>query len=224
MTSHLRAVFVYSLAEKKTYQLSDGLADAISPAFDAGGKYIYFLASTDYGPRTGWLEMSSVDRPVRRAIYLAVLSGDPSPLLPETGDEPRAAPATNHAANPRRGPYPTRRMVAVRIDFDGSDSESWPSMFRAGDYSSLAAGAAGTIFYMEPITPGGGPASLRLQRYQSGSARPRPSSKASALHALGGQEEAALSGRRKSLGNRCDRPPRQGGRRRNQRGADRDAG
>ena len=43
------------------------------PPFDAGGKYLYFLASTNYGPSTGWLEMSSIDRPVRRAIYLAVL-------------------------------------------------------------------------------------------------------------------------------------------------------
>src|SRR5262249_19382026 len=90
LPSHLRAIFIYSLAEKKAHQVTDGLADATWPAFDAGGKYVYFLASTDYGPRTGWLEMSSLDRPSRRSIYLGVLSaGEPSPLLPETGDEPR---------------------------------------------------------------------------------------------------------------------------------------
>ncbi len=93
LLSHLRAIFVYSLADKKAFQVTDGLADAISPVFDAGGKYLYFLASTDYGPRTGWLEMSSLDRPVRRSIYLAVLTAsEPSPLLPETGDEPKPAP------------------------------------------------------------------------------------------------------------------------------------
>ena len=168
LTSHLRAIFVYSLAEKKTYQLSDGLADAISPAFDAGGKYLYFLASTDYGPRTGWLEMSSVDRPVRRAIYLAVLSAsDPSPLLPETGDEPRAAPRDESRGESATRPVPdASKAVAVRIDFDGIGQRILAVNVPAGDYSSLAAGAAGTIFYMEPITPGGGPASLRLQRYQ----------------------------------------------------------
>jgi hypothetical protein len=66
LDSHLRAIFLYSLADGKPVQVTDGLADAISPAFDAGGKYLYFLASTDYGPRTGWVEMSAVDRPVRR--------------------------------------------------------------------------------------------------------------------------------------------------------------
>jgi tricorn protease len=168
LTSHLRAIFVYSLADKKTYQLSDGLADAISPAFDAGGKYLYFLASTDYGPRTGWLEMSSVDRPVRRAIYLAVLNAsDPSPLLPETGDEPRAAPHDESRGEPAARPEPaSSKAVAVRIDFDGVGQRILAVNVPAGDYSGIVAGAAGTIFYMEPNTPGGAPASLRLQRYQ----------------------------------------------------------
>ena len=95
LPSRLRAIFIYSLAEKKSHQITDGLADSISPAFDAGGKYLYFMASTNFGPSTGWLEMSSIDRPVRRAIYLAVLgASEPSPLLPETGDEPPATRAT----------------------------------------------------------------------------------------------------------------------------------
>src|SRR6266404_2175825 len=107
LPSHLRAIFIYSLAEKKNHQVTDGLADSISPAFDAGGKYLYFLASTDYGPRTGWLEMSSLDRPVRRAIYLGVLNAnEPSPLLPETGDEPKPAPREEPKEEPTARPKP----------------------------------------------------------------------------------------------------------------------
>ncbi len=89
LDSHLRAIFLYSIAEKRAHQVTDGLSDATAPAFDASGKYLYFLASTNYALRISWLEMSSVDRPATRAVYLAVLSAsEPSPLLPETGDEP----------------------------------------------------------------------------------------------------------------------------------------
>ena len=88
LKSHLRAIFLYSIGERKAYQVTDGLSDATAPAFDAGGKYLYFLASTNLALRTSFLEMSSVDRPLTRAIYLAVLSAsEPSPFLPETGDE-----------------------------------------------------------------------------------------------------------------------------------------
>ncbi|PYS35419.1 MAG: protease, partial [Acidobacteria bacterium] len=169
LPSHLRAIFIYSLAEKKSHQLSDGMADSISPAFDAGGKYLYFLASTNYGPSTGWLEMSSIDRPVRRAIYLAVLSAsEPSPLLPETGDEPPRPAPREDRAEPAPQPTPTApRTVSVRIDFERIGQRIISVNIPAGDYTNLTAGAAGSFYYTEPIlTTAPAPPALRLQRYQ----------------------------------------------------------
>ncbi|HEU4386600.1 MAG TPA: PDZ domain-containing protein, partial [Blastocatellia bacterium] len=169
LASHLRAIFVYSVADGKTHQITDGLADSTSPAFDAGGKYVYFLASTDYGPRTGWLEMSSLDRPVRRAIYLVVLgASEPSPLLPETGDEPRPVPRDEARDEAAARPKPdTAKAIPVRIDFEGIAQRILALNVPAADYTNLVAGAPGTIFYTEPVTPGaGGPVPLRLQRYQ----------------------------------------------------------
>ena len=170
LPSHLRAIFIYSLADKKSHQITDGMADSLSPAFDLGGKYLYFMASTNYGPSTGWLEMSSIDRPVRRAIYLAVLNAsEPSPLLPETGDEPPKPAATPEVpATPQPTPA-APRTVNVRIDFDRIGQRIISVNIPAGDYSNLTAGASGSFYYTEPIlttaaTPG--PPSLRLQRYQ----------------------------------------------------------
>ena len=156
LDSHMRAVFVRSLAEQQPRQLTDALADATSPSFDASGKYLYFLASTDYGPRSGWVEMSAVDRPSRRSVYLAVLSAnDPSPLLPETGDEPAGAPA------PR-----AKSDSILRVDFANIGQRILSLDVPAADYGDLAAGPAGTIFYSETVTEGSGRASIRLQRYQ----------------------------------------------------------
>jgi tricorn protease len=155
LPSHLRAIFIYSLADKKSHQITDGLADAISPAFDAGGKFVYFLASTDYGPRTGWLEMSSLDRPA------GVLSAsEPSPLLPETGDEPQPTP---RESAPK--PDAAKPSTAVKIDFDGIGQRILSLSVPAGDYSRLMAGAAGSFFYME-APAGGSPLAQKLQRYQ----------------------------------------------------------
>src|SRR5437868_2768489 len=168
LPSHLRAIFIYSLTEKKAHQLTDGLADSISHAFDVGGKYLHFLASTNYGPSTGWLEMSSIDRPVRRAIYLAVLNAsEPSPLLPETGDEPPPRPSPPAEAPPPQPTPAAPRAVNVRIDFDRIGQRIISVNIPAGDYGNLIAGAAGPFYYTEPIlTTAPGPPSLRLQRYQ----------------------------------------------------------
>src|SRR5262249_5986883 len=153
LPSHLRAIFVYSLADKKASQITDGLADSISPTFDAGCKYLYFMASTNYGPSTGWLEMSSIDRPVRRAIYLVVLRAtEPSPLLPETGDEPRSAPKEEPREAPTATPKPEPApKPVVRIDLNGISQRVLAVNIPPGDYSNLNAGATGTFFYTEPV-------------------------------------------------------------------------
>lgn len=43
LPSRLRAIFVYSMSEKKSHQVTDGLADSISPTFDAGGLAFFNL-------------------------------------------------------------------------------------------------------------------------------------------------------------------------------------
>lgn len=81
-----RAVFAYNVETGQKIQMTDGLADAKSPAWDASGKYLWFLASTNFGPTSGWLDMTSYDHPVTSALYLTVLKkGEASPLLPEIG-------------------------------------------------------------------------------------------------------------------------------------------
>src|SRR5204863_640112 len=112
------------------------------------------------------LEMSSIDRPVRRAIYLAVLNAsEPSPLLPETGDEPPKPPPTPEPAPPPPTPS-APRTVNVRIDFDRIGQRIISVNIPAGDYSNLTAGAAGSFYYTEAnLTAARVAPSLHFKRY-----------------------------------------------------------
>ena len=73
LRNYLHAVFVYSVEQGKSYQVTDGMSDALYPVFDKEGKYLYLTASTDTSLRTGWLDMSSLNRPVTRSVYVLVL-------------------------------------------------------------------------------------------------------------------------------------------------------
>nr|HMP31050.1 PDZ domain-containing protein [Saprospiraceae bacterium] len=86
--NHFKSIMVYDVENSKVHELTDAMADAISPVWDADGKYLYFLASTDYGLNSGWLDMSSYDRPITRSLYAVSLTKDvPSPLLPKSDEE-----------------------------------------------------------------------------------------------------------------------------------------
>ncbi len=163
LATQLHSIFVAEVATGKITQVTDGMADATWPAWDAAGKYLYFLASTNLGLNTGWLEMERYERPVTQAVYLAVLKkGDPSPLLPESDDE---KPADSTKAKPD-----TSKTVTVTIDFDGLANRIVPLGVTQRNYSELRAGATGTLFFLESVpatgTTAGPPPANTLYRYQ----------------------------------------------------------
>src|SRR5262249_61222891 len=43
-------VYAHDVTDGTTKRIPDGLSDALDPVFDAGGKYLYFFASTDARP------------------------------------------------------------------------------------------------------------------------------------------------------------------------------
>lgn len=155
-----RGIIIYSLAENKARQITDGLSDCTSPAWDKDGKYIYFLASTDMALNTGWLDLSSQDRPQRRSVYFTVLTKDASsPLLPES-DEEKAAPkpATEPAAKPTAkekasGKKPAADSTAIKIDFEGITGRILSLPLPARNYVDLQAGAKGVVFVSETDLP-----------------------------------------------------------------------
>jgi tricorn protease len=78
---------IYSLAERKARQVTDGMSDAGNPVFDRNGRYLYFTASTDVGPVMA-SSMGSFRVPTASAGYLIVLRKDlKSPLAPQSDEE-----------------------------------------------------------------------------------------------------------------------------------------
>lgn len=91
-TASIQSVRVYSLAQNKSFPISDGMSEVSEPVFDRSGKYLYFFASTDAGPVKDWFAQSTADSRATQAIYMAVLKKDlPSPLAKESDEEKGAA-------------------------------------------------------------------------------------------------------------------------------------
>jgi len=87
LDSSLHAVFIYGLEDKTAHQITDGLSDTATAAFDKNGKYVYFFASTDVGPTLA-SSMGSYKVPVTRSAYVVVLRKDlKSPLAPQSDEE-----------------------------------------------------------------------------------------------------------------------------------------
>lgn len=185
--TNLRQVFVYSLAEDRSYPITDGLSDVDEPVFDTGGKYLHFYASTDSGPLRQWFAQSNQDADFTGALYTVVLSaGEASPFAPQSdeemvgdaakGDSKEAA--KTGSTDDKKGKKKDKDKdgaegdegaakeapAPVKIDFAGIEQRILALPLGPGRYRSLEAGAAGQLFYLKAGYPdgfgGGGPTSL----------------------------------------------------------------
>jgi tricorn protease len=151
-----RGIMVYSLKENKSYQITDGFSDAILPVWDQSRKYLYFLASTDVALNTGWLDLSSLERPIRRGIYFAILSKDiPSPLLPESDDE-KATTEVKKSEDKKLKETDKKKIadsLEVKIEFEGITHRILSLPLPLRYYVGLNCGTKGILYVSEADLP-----------------------------------------------------------------------
>jgi tricorn protease len=152
LKSTLSAVFLYSLESGKTHQITDGMSDCRAVAFDKGGKYLSFLASTDSG-LASFAGMSAFNRAQSSAVYVIVLNKqDPSPLLPESDDEKEAAadkPADKPGDKDKKEEKEKKDPPKVQVDLENIDQRVVALPVPTRNYVGLFAGKANTLYLLE---------------------------------------------------------------------------
>ncbi|HEU4403083.1 MAG TPA: S41 family peptidase [Candidatus Polarisedimenticolia bacterium] len=173
--NNLQGIRIYALDTGKVTQVSSGLYEDFSPAFDAEGNALYFISRRALNPQFGSFEFD-FQFPRTDKIYAATLrAGAASPVAPqsdeETGEaagkegaakdggakegkpeESKGSAKGGEAATAKAAP-PTKPWV---IDLDGLGDRVSEVPIRAGRYINLAV-FKGKILYQEVDQPEGEP-------------------------------------------------------------------
>jgi len=157
--SHFKAIHAFNIDSKKSIQLTDPLADAITPVWDESGKYLYTLASTNYGLKSGWLDMSSYDPSTTRSLYAIVLAKNgKAPNLPESDEESIAGIKEDKKEQQKEredkgfdAAKEEKKTVVVTIDEEGIYDRIVAMDLPERNYTGLAKAAEGFVFVMESI-------------------------------------------------------------------------
>lgn len=171
--SHFKAIFAYNIDSKKIIQITDPIADAISPVWDANGKYLYTLASTNYGLQSGWLDMSNYDPAANltRNLYAVVLSAkDKSPTLPKSDMEDSSAKDEGDDKKEKDKDKDKEEKkdndkssgVTVTIDEEGIFNRAVPLEMPARNYVALLKAPKKKVFVAEAIPNANG---LKVHTY-----------------------------------------------------------
>ena len=156
------AIKIYNVATGESEQVTDPILHDTRPAFDPGGRYLYFLSAREFDPvmdnlHFGW----SFPKGVRP--YLVTLQHDlRSPFTPEPAAIPLSpAPAPTSDASPavaaQSGASPSSEPGAetsrpiVRIDFEGIRSRIVALPVPEGRYGRVQGTHTGVVYSSFPV-------------------------------------------------------------------------
>ena len=124
-----RTLKVYSLTIEASYSVTDGMADVRYPAWDKNGKQLYFAASTDYGPKAAWLDLSTVGFTPTYDLYYFMLNNDvESPLLPESDEEEAKTDSKTDDKNENKDDNEEETPLSIVIDTSNTGNRIYPSV------------------------------------------------------------------------------------------------
>ncbi len=156
--TNFEQVYLYSLIENKSYQLSDGLSNLSNPVFDPSGKYLYMLASTDAGPVVNWFDQSNQDMELSNSIYLVTLQKETlSPFAKENDHEEQKEKKVENDDKEKKDE--SKSVPTLKIDWNGIKNRIVNIPISTGIYDALSAPKEGELFYVSRV-PHGGPSTL----------------------------------------------------------------
>jgi tricorn protease len=149
--TYFQEVWLYCIDDASSHRVTDGFADVSEPVFDAGGKYLYFAASTDAGPVGDWFSQASTFVRTENNLYVAVLArATPSPLAPRS-DEESSKPKADPTPPAIDGPAGREPVV---IDLDGLSQRIVALPLPSARYVALEPGPSNQLYYLR-LAPGG---------------------------------------------------------------------
>jgi tricorn protease len=163
MPNHLHAVYLYSVDTGQSTQVTNEIADSRLPAFDRDGKYLYFAASTNAGPTSDGLDMTSDLYQVTGNLYAAVLAANQaSPIAPELEDEKPAdkdeakkdeskkdGEGKEAASDEKSRAAKATPVKPIKVDLAGIESRIVALPLPPSVYRGLAAGLKGSLYFLE---------------------------------------------------------------------------
>ncbi len=157
-----RELKLYSVANRETYNITDGMAEIRYPAWDQGGKHLYFAASTNYGPNAAWLDMSTISFDPTYHLYYVLLNDSEQPPLPVRLDE-EPMPENDEE---KEASNDNENEVNIDLSLQAFTTRIMPIMSKEGHFSHLQTGQSGNVFYLSRFTDGTGKTQTDLYRYE----------------------------------------------------------
>lgn len=139
----MQKIYLYSVDQKQTVEVTDGWYDSASPAFSGDGKYLLFVSNRDFTPIYGWTEWNHIYQDMER-VYLVTLAKDvESPFKPKSDEveiKKDEGEGVKDKEKEKKGKEAEaeKKAVAVKVDTDGLKDRIIALPISASNYRNIS--------------------------------------------------------------------------------------
>jgi tricorn protease len=150
--TNFEQAYLYSIAENKSYPVSDGLSNVSNPVFDPTGKYLYLFASTDAGPVVNWFDLSNQDMAASNSLYLVTLQKNIISPFAKENDVEETADKSKEEEDKKEDKKDDKKentnIPPLRIDWEGITNRIVSIPIPSGNYRNLQVPKEGELYYL----------------------------------------------------------------------------
>ncbi|HKB02261.1 MAG TPA: S41 family peptidase [Gemmataceae bacterium] len=161
----LNKVYLYSVEQKKSFEVTDGWYAASSPAFSSDGKYLFFASAREFSPIISATEWNHAYTDMQRIYFVTLAKATENPFKPkldevtpaakdgERKDEGKKEEAKKDEAKKAEPKKADPKPADVKVDVDGLKDRVLTVPGPAGSYFMLKA-AGGLLYYQRAVNRG----------------------------------------------------------------------
>ena len=183
----LDSIYLYSLETGEIHKVTSDMTHDTSPAFDPGGKYLYFIANREHNYSFSALEFMHYHYNPGKVVVVTLQADTPSPFLPESDEEAVEDTKAADAKSPEEKDKPeagSAKVQDIKVDIEGLESRIVNLPIPDGNYLGIGA-YRDKIVYGSVGVPGSGAQGFDLHLFDM--------KKREAKKIIGGLRDASLS-------------------------------
>ncbi len=121
-------IYIYEVASKNKYPVTDGWYDAGDPHFSSDGKYLFFTSDRDFNPIYSRTEFNHAYTDMSKVYFVTLAKSTPNPFAPEDDEvaikkdekaDADAKPEKKETKKEEKKEGDAKAPVNVNIDLDG---------------------------------------------------------------------------------------------------------
>lgn len=164
-------IYIYELASKNKYPVTDGWYDSEDPHFSSDGKYLFFSSNRDFNPIYSWTEWNHAYTDMAKVYFVTLAKNTPSPFAPEDDEvavkkeeKPDAEVKSDTKKETKKDEKKegeTKAAVNVKIDLDGIIDRIIALPIEASNYYNITC-VGESVYYIKGGGRGGERPALKM--------------------------------------------------------------